>query len=290
MNAPEMICVVTDKNATVKSIAFHGKAFDADSYEHKDDLDGDADDAALSAISEDQTEVKRPPFLTMCQQVIENLEADLPGLEPDDQEWVEEQIEMWREAGRAKYPDEDFGGEETAAETAPSADEEREFAEEVAGAYRESPEEREGAKRARINVQKSLRALRKGDGPAVLDAAATAHDAISRHPVGRTITKAEKEAHAEHAKNLWRLHGAVTHGMKAETESDEEQSIGALSASMPMDDDDEAAHEVEKLFGPVVRRAVAKQLQATAAVASASEKHLETLLERIGNVYGLRME
>ncbi len=250
-------------------------------YAHKDAADGNPDAPAPAPpppapVPQDTSAAQQPPSLELCQQAIENIEASLPGLEPETRSFWEDILEQIRTHGQERYPDEEFGGDKAAA-SAGDAAADRAQAEAVVEAYRRTPEGAE--KRAQAAAQKSLAVLRKGDHPEVMANIAGHLHQIADTPLGHTFSKAEKMLSREHARSMDRLCGAVTTGIKAETEVP--ASPGGEKPGKDRVDESEEA--IEKLFASFLSKATP-----TAAASEEDAARLERLSAKMTSLFGQR--
>lgn len=216
------------------------KAFDEDDYEHKDDMGdgtnpmGDGDMDADDGFG-DTSDVSRPPSLELCQQAIENIEAALPGLEPETREFWEDILGQIRAHGEERYPDEDFGGNEEEVSQEPGTyDNDAEETEDAIEAYSMAHKNGKPAQQKQMKpVTKSLDEMREAGHDETIKAVADHLHERSMKMVGKAYTATHAKEDHEHARTLDHMYGAMNPKEKAEAEEPEEEETASDAKEKP---------------------------------------------------------
>lgn len=259
----------------------------------KDAADGDPlpGEEQNETVPIDQTSNKRPACLVLYQRLIEDIETELPGIEPADRQKFEDLLGQLRDEARQDYPDEDFGGEEDHPDISP--EEARDFTDEVEDQYCRKPDDYQ--RRQRILYAKTMRILHRDNHHEIIKSAADHCHAMSEKALGYTMNKADKAMCKEHGRALDGIHGAVTAYMKKDEEEEPgeremEETAGATenpehTAPEPEGTDDEAAAVVEKLFAPLVE----KSMSGTNGSGESTDAMLERLSALNERIFGTRL-
>lgn len=211
------------------------------------DGDGDEDDApdgAEDAVDDATTETAMdvpeeeatggPDGLELVQTAIENLEAALPKLEPERRAFWSGIIDQIRDHGEETYPDEDFGGEDTEGKEAAAEGDNDTEEQKTTDKMLERYKSYRPVHVKRISVVRKLKSLQKD--PMVADtlrkAANHLHsigdmhaefDDKKGHAILKGYTVGDHRGCRKMARDLDRVHGAITKGEEKPKEGDTAQ-------------------------------------------------------------------